>query len=40
MGKFVNNIDEFYSFCDEKEVAFVSFRITDLKGVWHQISYN
>lgn len=40
MGKFVNNIDEFFSFCDKHEVAFVSFRITDLKGTWHQISYN
>lgn len=28
----VNNIEEFYSFCNENEVAFVDFRFTDLKG--------
>lgn len=40
MGKFVSNIEEFFSFCDEHEVAFVDFRFTDLKGAWHHVSYN
>jgi len=32
MGKFVNNVDEFYKFCEENEVAYVDFRFTDIKG--------
>jgi len=39
MGKFVNNVDEFYKFCEENEVAYVDFRFTDIKGRWHHISY-
>lgn len=40
MGKkFVNNIEEFFSFCKENEVEFVDFRFTDIKGAWHHISY-
>ncbi len=39
MGKFVNSIDEFFSFCEEHEVRFVDFRFTDLKGAWHHVSY-
>ena len=26
MGKFVNNIEEFFKFCSENEVKFVDFR--------------
>ncbi|MCR4941726.1 MAG: type I glutamate--ammonia ligase [Campylobacter sp.] len=40
MGKFVNSVDEFFSFCKENEVKFVDFRFTDMNGVWHSISYN
>jgi len=40
MGKFVNNIDDFFSFCNENEVKFVDFRFTDIKGTWHHITYN
>lgn len=40
MGKFVNNVDEFFKFCEENEVKFVDFRFTDMKGFWHSISYN
>lgn len=40
MGKFVNNVKEFFEFCKEKEVKFVDFRFTDLKGTWHHVSYN
>lgn len=40
MGKFVKNLDEFFKFCDENEVAFVDFRFTDMKGTWHHIAYN
>lgn len=40
MGKFVNNLDEFFKFCEKNEVTFVNFRFTDLKGAWHSISYN
>lgn len=39
MGKFVNNTDEFFKYCEENEVEFVDFRFTDIKGAWHHISY-
>jgi len=39
MGKFVNGVDEFFTFCKENEVEFVDFRFTDIKGAWHHISY-
>ena len=39
MGKFVNNNEEFFKYCEENEVKFVDFRFTDLKGMWHHISY-
>jgi len=39
MGKFVNNIEEFFAFCKENEVEFVDFRFTDIKGAWHHITY-
>jgi len=39
MGKFVNNTDEFFKYCEENEVKFVDFRFTDMKGMWHHISY-
>jgi len=39
MGKFVNNTDEFFKYCEENEVEFVDFRFTDIKGMWHHISY-
>jgi glutamine synthetase len=40
MGKFVNNIEEFFSFCKENEVKFVDLRFTDIKGAWHHLTYN
>ena len=40
MGKFVNDVKEFFKFCDENEVEFVDFRFTDMNGAWHSISYN
>ena len=39
MGKFVNNIDEFFKFCEEDEVEFVDLRFTDIKGAWHHLTY-
>ncbi len=39
MGKFVNNVEEFFTFCEENDVQFVDFRFTDIKGAWHHISY-
>ena len=39
MGKFVSNVEEFYKFCESNEVDFVDFRFTDIKGMWHHISY-
>jgi len=39
MGKFVNNIDEFFKFCEENEVQFVDLRFTDIKGAWHHLTY-
>lgn len=39
MGKFVNNNDEFFEFCKENEVLFIDFRFTDIKGMWHHITY-
>ncbi|MBX1886419.1 type I glutamate--ammonia ligase [Campylobacter peloridis] len=40
MGKFVNNIDEFFSYSQEHEVMFVDFRFTDMIGTWHHLTYN
>ena len=40
MGKFVNNIEEFFKFCEENEVKFVDLRFTDIKGAWHHLTYN
>ena len=39
MGKFVNNLAEYNKFCEENEVEFVDFRFTDIKGMWHHITY-
>ena len=39
MGKFVNNVDEFYNFCEENDVKFVDLRFTDIKGAWHHLTY-
>ena len=39
MGKFVNNVEEFFSFCKENEVEFVDLRFTDMKGAWHHLTY-
>ncbi|UTJ06056.1 type I glutamate--ammonia ligase [Arcobacter roscoffensis] len=39
MGKFVNNTEEFFKYCEENEVKFVDFRFSDMKGMWHHISY-
>jgi len=39
MGKFVNNVEEFFAYCQENDVQFVDFRFTDIKGAWHHISY-
>lgn len=39
MGKFVSSIEEFFTYCEENEVGFVDFRFTDLKGMWHHVSY-
>ncbi len=39
MGKFVNNVEEFFSYCKENEVQFVDFRFTDFKGMWHHVTY-
>jgi len=39
MGKFVNSVEEFFTFCEENDVQFVDFRFTDIKGAWHHISY-
>lgn len=40
MGKFVNNVNEFFDFCKQNEVLFVDFRFTDMIGTWHHITYN
>ncbi|QOY51847.1 type I glutamate--ammonia ligase [Candidatus Sulfurimonas baltica] len=39
MGKFVNNTEEFFAFCEENDVQFVDFRFTDIKGAWHHVTY-
>ncbi|MDR2341902.1 MAG: type I glutamate--ammonia ligase [Campylobacteraceae bacterium] len=40
MGKFVNNVEEFFAFCKKHEVKFVDFRFTDIKGAWHHLTYS
>ena len=39
MGKFVNSVEEFFSFCEKNEVEFVDLRFTDIKGAWHHLTY-
>ncbi len=39
MGKFVNSVKEFFEYCKENEVEFVDFRFTDVKGMWHHLTY-
>ncbi|MEA3372711.1 MAG: type I glutamate--ammonia ligase, partial [Campylobacterota bacterium] len=39
MGKFVNNTDEFFKYCEENDVQFVDLRFTDIKGMWHHLTY-
>jgi glutamine synthetase len=39
MGKFVNNTEEFFKFCEENDVQFVDLRFTDIKGAWHHLTY-
>jgi len=39
MGKFVNSVEEFFTYCKENEVEFVDFRFTDIKGMWHHLTY-
>ncbi len=39
MGKFVNSIEEFFTFCEENDVQFVDLRFTDIKGAWHHLTY-
>ena len=39
MGKFVNSVEEFFEYCKENEVEFIDFRFTDMKGMWHHLTY-
>lgn len=39
MGKFVNNIDEFFIYSKDNDIEFIDFRFTDIKGAWHHITY-
>ncbi len=39
MGKFVNNVEEFFRYCAENDVKFVDLRFTDIKGAWHHVTY-
>jgi glutamine synthetase len=39
MANFVNNIEEFFTFCEENDVQFVDLRFTDMKGAWHHLTY-
>lgn len=33
-------VAEFFRFCDEFAVEFIDFRFTDIKGVWHHVSFS
>lgn len=33
-------VSDFFTFCDEHEVEFIDFRFTDIKGVWHHVSFS
>lgn len=39
MGKFVNNVDEFFKYCADNKVEFVDLRFSDIKGAWHHLTY-
>ena len=38
MGKFDNSVDEFFTYCEDNEVQFVDFRLTDMSGTWHHVT--
>ncbi len=40
MKQKINSVDDFFNFCKEKEIKFVDFRFTDIKGAWHHTTYN
>ena len=40
MSNFVTDSKSFFKFCEEKEVKFVDFRFTDIKGAWQHVTYN
>ena len=31
---------EFLQECKEKEIEFIDFRFTDIKGIWHHVTYD
>lgn len=33
-------VAEFFRFCDDNEVEFIDFRFSDIKGVWHHVSFS
>lgn len=33
-------VANFFRFCDENEVEFIDFRFSDIKGVWHHLSFS
>lgn len=33
-------VSDFFRFCEENEVEFIDFRFTDIKGVWHHLSFS
>ncbi|MCB1175460.1 MAG: type I glutamate--ammonia ligase [Leptospiraceae bacterium] len=39
MGKFVNSVDEFFTYCKENKAEFVDLRFSDIKGAWHHLTY-
>ena len=39
MAKFVNSVEEFFTFTNENSVEFVDLRFTDIKGAWHHLTY-
>ena len=40
MKRFVQNEEEFFKYCVDNEVKFVDFRFTDMKGMWHHVTYS
>lgn len=36
----MSDVQKFFKMCEDNEIEFVDFRFTDIKGIWHHVSYS